>query len=117
MKSLRIFATSVLAAFAMTALPALAHNVLIVNPLPNRVWVTVRANGSNIWSGWVAHELRYETRQASPTFRAEIARLHDNSVHPQIICDTSTNFSSSDRRTRITIRLDPQSNRCWWESR
>ena len=109
------FVFAVLAALMTTALPAMAHNILIVNPLPNRVWVTVRANGSIIWSGWIHKELRYETRQAGPSFQAEIAQLNDNRVHPHIICDTRTSFSGGDRRTRITIRLNTQNNSCWWD--
>lgn len=110
----RTLAIAALAAVTALPLPALAHNVLIVNPLPNRVWVTVYANGNIHWSGWVKPELRYETRQAAPTFQAEVAAPNDHSVHPRIICKTRTSFSSSDRRTRITINLNTANNSCWW---
>lgn len=91
--------------------PAFAYKLTIYNPLPNRVWVTVRT-ASIIWSGWIAPKsnLRYESRMAKLKFEAEIAKLGDNRVHPEIICRTGINAPYD--WTGLTIHLS--GNRCWW---
>ncbi|MGH7660487.1 MAG: hypothetical protein ACRENA_06185 [Vulcanimicrobiaceae bacterium] len=113
----RTLVLAALVAFVAAPLPALAHNVMIENPLANRMWVTVYANGSIHWSGMInaGGHLRYETRQAAPTFQAEVKDLNDHRQNPRTICKTRTSFSSDDKRRRLVIRLNSSNTSCWWD--
>lgn len=113
----RALVLAALVAFVAVPLPALAHNVMIENPLANRMWLTVYANGSIIWSGMIngGGRLRYETRQAAPTFQAEVKDVNDHRQNPKTICKTRTGFSSRDNRRRLVIRLNSSNSSCWWD--
>jgi hypothetical protein len=92
----------------------LPYDLHIVNPLPNRVWVTVYHNASIHNAFMVPPHFRwhYDSRQGNMKIMAEIKMLGDDRANPQTICktDMSVPKGSGD----VTIHLNTANNSCWW---
>ncbi|HVA28297.1 MAG TPA: hypothetical protein VNF68_08960 [Candidatus Baltobacteraceae bacterium] len=121
MKKLGRFYALILGACALIgtiAIPVRALATQINNPLPNRVWITVYAQGGMgtrkiVQARWLdpRSSYTYHNSYGSYWFRAEIAKMGDERPHPAVICDTRIEVPTEKSADWITIHLN---GNCWW---